>query len=150
MQTLLEIHGNHEAAVVSFKTTARGWSLGGPHEPKSCQQRPSAENTGTNYNSTSRGRLFCPFSLLPWNYRNETVFVTRNVQMTLHYQSVTRKVTGPALHLFKERRNTGCIEWALRGYIVFERIIFLSDCILSLTCSMYWFYHSIVQKHAHI
>lgn len=66
-----------EHAVVRMKATASGRSPGGPHESKSCQQRPSAKNTGANYDSTSRERLFCPCSLLPWNYRNKTVWGTQ-------------------------------------------------------------------------
>lgn len=56
--------------------------------------------------------------------------MTQNVQMTLHYLTVTRKVIGPALYLVKDRGNTGWIEGDLSGYIMFERIILLSDYIL--------------------
>ena len=70
------------------------------------------------------------FTLLPWSYWNEIVFMTHIFQMTLHYLTVTRKVMGSAVHLLKDRGNIGWTEWVLTGYTVFKRIILLSDCIL--------------------
>ena len=90
------------------------------------------------------------FSSSPWSYQNEIIFMTQIIAMTLHYLTVTRKVMGPALHLFKDRRNTGWTEWVLTGFIVFERIILVSDCILQVLVVQWTGPTTVLHKNIHI